>query len=621
MAKFQVPPSPEMIPIYMSQFFGADLRNAPYNVSAGRSPECPNMRRDTKGVNRKRYGYETLFEVEGPINGGHVLKGLTEKYIVHGGTKIYSVDYVDGEYVTTELYSDANDHISVSVQINGKLYILDGKTFLVYDGTQIKKVSDDAYIPTIIIARLYNGGGEILEPVNLIQPKRIERFTGDSTNKVFQLTANNIDADLVTIKSLKADGTFEDLVEGTDFTVDRTLGKFTLNEVKPTPVVGEDNLYVTYAKTVSGYADKVNKCDISILYGISGARNTLFVSGNSEFPHYDWHSKADNPTYFGDTFYSVVGQDSSKIIGYSIINDKLVTHKDTEESNSTLLRSGKYTDGKVVYSTDGSFQTAGALSKYSFAYFDNEPLYVTTENNVSAVTPSDVLGERFSQERSYYISSALAKEINLDISYALVYEGFYHLAVGDRIYLLDSTQPVREENSPYSNRQYESYYYTGIGAKVLWTFEGDLYFGTTDGKVKRFFNDHNRKYTDDGVPFNCWFDTYEIYGTRAEVKKTFRHIAVLLASHARTGCRIWFKIDGIWELFFDYDETANFLDFNDIDFSKFTFRTDDTPTVVGGKIKIKKVLHTQIRFENSRAEPFGIYFAVLKYTAGGEFIK
>ena len=50
--------------------------------------------------------------MEGPINGGHVLKGLTEKYIVHGGTKIYSVD---SEYVTTELYSDANDHISVSV--------------------------------------------------------------------------------------------------------------------------------------------------------------------------------------------------------------------------------------------------------------------------------------------------------------------------------------------------------------------------------------------------------------------------------------------------------------------------------------------------------------------------
>ena len=152
-------------------------------------------------------------------------------------------------------------------------------------------------------------------------------------------------------------------------------------------------------------------------------------------------------------------------------------------------------------------------------------------------------------------------------------------------------------------------------------FDGDLYFGNTQmEKLKGSIATNNRKYTDDGVPFNCWFDTYEIYGTRAEVKKTFRHIAVLLASHLRTGCRIWFKIDGIWELFFDYDETANFLDFNDIDFSKFTFRTDDTPTVVRG-IKIKKVLHTQIRFENSKDEPFGIYFAVLKYMEGGEFIK
>ena len=48
--------------VTMSQFYGADLRNAPSNVMKGRSPSIPNMIRDTKGNNKKRYGYETLID-------------------------------------------------------------------------------------------------------------------------------------------------------------------------------------------------------------------------------------------------------------------------------------------------------------------------------------------------------------------------------------------------------------------------------------------------------------------------------------------------------------------------------------------------------------------------------
>ena len=619
MAKFTKIQAPPLKSLTIANFAGIDLRNAPYNVAHERSPYSPNMIRDTKGSNKKRYGYKWVFALEPPFNGGHVLKGAEDKIILHSGTKFYVVgtDFS----ICVEIYSGANNSISVSKQMNGKLYIFDGANYLVYDGDTIKKVSENAYIPTVIIGRLYDGGGVALEPINLLQPKRTERFTGDNTYTTFQLTATNIDDDLMTIKRLEFDGTFIDLIENIDFTVDRELGQFELNNPTPTPITGEDNLYVTYSKTVAGYSDRINKCDISILYGISGTRDIMFVSGNPDYVNYDWYSKAGDPTYFGDIWYSVVGQDNSKIIGYSIINDRLVTHKDNPENDSAIVRTGSYIGGSIVFSAQGSFQAAGALAKRSFASFDSEPLYVSTEKNISAITPSDVLGERFSQERSYYISGALAKEPDLENAYAITHEGFYYLAVGDKVYILDSTQPVYEKNTPYSNRQYECYLWEGIGARVLWTYNDTLYFGTADGKLMRFFNADAPSYLDNGKKFPCWFDTFEIYGTHSELKKTFKHIAVLLASHVRTGCRIWFKVDGIWELFFDYDETANFIDFNDIDFSKFTFRTDDTPTVIGGKLKIKKVLHTQIRFENSLNEPFGIYFATLKYTEGGEYIK
>lgn len=156
------------------------------------------------------------------------------------------------------------------------------------------------------------------------------------------------------------------------------------------------------------------------------------------------------------------------------------------------------------------------------------------------------------------------------------------------------------------------------------------------GKVKRFFNVDT--FTDDGVSttetvsvdgvdttteltYRCYWETPEIYGKAPELKKTFKHLAILLASFQFTGCRVWVKIDGVWEVLFDYDTSANFLDFDDIHFDEFTFRTDDTPTLAGGKFKAKNLLHVQFRFENSKNQPFGIYMAILKYIINNEFIK
>ena len=45
----------------------------------------------------------------------------------------------------------------------GKIYILTGKEFLCYDGETVKAVSEDAYIPTILISRNPTGGGTLYE--------------------------------------------------------------------------------------------------------------------------------------------------------------------------------------------------------------------------------------------------------------------------------------------------------------------------------------------------------------------------------------------------------------------------------------------------------------------------
>lgn len=613
MAKFSTPAPKKKYPIEIENFLGADLSNAPNNVEKNRSPSCPNMIRDTVGKVRKRDGITLVKSYPSKINGVHFLYGATTKKLVHSGTSIW----LDG-VTPTELYTTANNHISVSTQINGKLYILDGLKFLVFDGTTIVPVVGK--IPVIIIARTPTGGGTVLEAINLIQPKRTEKYAGTAGATVYQLTATMLDADAVVIKKLKSDGTFDTLVEGTHFTVNRTLGQITFSTAPGvSPLTGEDNIHITYAKTVTGYADRVNKCDISILYGMSGSRDRLFVSGNPTLPNYDYYCGINDPTYFGDLSYSVIGQDSSRIMNYSIVNDYLVTHKDNAENdNNTNLRKGSLVDNKAVFTSQGSYQASGALSKHSFANLQNEPLYVTKDKNISAITPSDVLGERFSQERSYYITKALEKE-DLTNSFAYTFDGLYFLATGSNIYVLDGLQYSVERNRPYSTRQYECYYFPNVSSTVMWEENGELYFGTADGKIKKF---DKASSNDEGLPIMAYWDTPELDGGSFADKKTFVYVGTRLASAVSTAVKISVKVQGIWRLAVDYNNEAKYLDFDHVDFDNISFSTDTSPHTLGSKLKEKNVDKIQFRFENSRlGEPFGIYRANFEYTEGNKYRK
>lgn len=60
--------------------------------------------------------------------------------------------------------------------MSGKLWILTGGDYLVFDGETVKDVSEVAYIPTTVIGAAPSGGGELFESPNLVQPKRKNEF-------------------------------------------------------------------------------------------------------------------------------------------------------------------------------------------------------------------------------------------------------------------------------------------------------------------------------------------------------------------------------------------------------------------------------------------------------------
>lgn len=624
---FNTPTTAPKQAIAIEKLYGVDLTNTPTNVAMQRSPNAVNMIRDTAGKNRKRMGWQILNSFTGErINGCHVMHlPAGDQILIHAGENIYLWDRSLETYTT--LYSSAKDEISSSKQINEYLWIFDGKEVLRYDGTTIVAASSVAYVPTIIISRAYNGGGTPLEPINLIGTARKEMFYGDGVNGYFQLTTDDIDADEVLIKVMRTAGSWTTYQEIPDwgggqphgydddtilFSVNRTTGKIRFADEPPvSPVLGEDNIEIQYCKTVSGYADKINKCTISAMYGVRGSMDRIFVSGNPDFPNYDWYCQIDDPSYWGDTWYSVLGQSNSAIMGYGIMDNHLAAFKSESENGANIyIRYGNLVNDEAAFQVTGTYLGAGAVAQHSFAIADNEPLYLTA-SGVHALTPRDNTSERSSELRSYFINghddNGLLSETLKD-GYACTWNGFYILCFGEKAYLLDSTQSSSEYSVLYSRRQFEGYIWDNIPARIMFVIDGDLYFGSSDGDFCAFYTDvqDNDSYTDGNGQIVCdrW-ETPFIFGASMMNKTTWTYLARYLSYYA-TGDEVLAEINGTWY---------------PVGYKAIPRSTDMTPQMLGQIINIRNVSKVRFAFVNEDSQPHGIEKLYFEYRQGGKYSK
>ena len=611
--KFSIPSSPSRSVLTISTFIGADFTNSPAAVSENQSPNCKNMIRDVPGKVRKCMGYKKIAEYDDQINGYHYIRG--EQYgLVHAGTKMY--------YNGVVKYSDANNARSRSWQFDNKLYIVDGKKLLVWDGAEVKPASEYAKIPTVTIAKAPNGGGTSYEDLNLIQPGFTELFAGTEGDTAYHMTFGGLDDTTVKAYILDSSGSWAEKTENTDFTVDRENGiiNFTAAPGK-SPVTGEDNVKITAYRTVSGYADRINKCCIGTQYGLKGAMDRLFLSGNPDYINQDWFSDQNDPTYFADTYYSSLGTSKSAIMGYSVINNYLATHKDEMETDQFIvLREGVLADNKPVFRSVNTLQGAGAIAKETFAYLSSEPLFLT-RSGVYAITAQDITGEKYGQNRSFYLNGKLLKESDLEKSFAFVYKDMYWLCVNGVAYILDGLQPMQTDKSmPYSTRQYAGFYRTNLPANCMWEKDGNLYFGSTDGRVCEFYSDSDAlvSYNDDGEKIEAIWETPDLDGKLFYKNKTFRYLAVRLKSAVATTLEMYVQKRGLWSFIKKDNYTARYLSFGSVVFSKFTFSSDQTQKIIPTKLRVKKVDKARFRFVNSELnEPFGLFDIALEYVENG----
>lgn len=605
---FTVPKEKKKYIKEIANFLGVDFTSSPLEVDLRRSPDAKNII-NNDGYNETRHGYEILAEFSDyNINGvWNVDTNIGDLFLVHAGTKLYQCNSDFSE--NTLVLSGMSDNLSTGLYFNEYLIIFDGVrpvVFSCFDGInyEARFLDTCGYIPTTSVSRDANGSGTDYEPYNLICPYAVNTFLAQKVvsnlrsgenevdQNVFKLDRQGIQS-IVSVEKLNANGEW---ITVQDYEYDLSAGEvyFTPGE---SPILGRDNVRITYEYDNSSSKSKINKCNIATLYGYEGNGNRIFVSGNPDFPNYDYWCDQENPLYWPDDNFAKIG--IQPITGYAKLNDGslaiLKRHSDTD--NTIYYRTYNLLNNVEVFPLRDGVKNIGCVNFHSITNLLNDPLMLTTQGIFAIIGDN---GEKYAMQRSYYVNGKLLKESNLENAYAIAVDGKYYLAINNHVYVADSRYLSYPKHSKTEQYQYEWWYWDSIPARILFQWNNKLYFGTADGKICGF----NNNYLDDQTEIQAYWETPFMNFDYNQNSKSIKNVTLMLNTNTQS------------EITFGY-----FLD----DGVKTTIAHEITdvsaifPRTIHEKEKIKKFMFVKFYFQNNTNKRMSFERLSIEYVIAGRY--
>lgn len=670
--------SPTISAVVYDRLKGVDFSTDPGLVAAERSPFAQNLMSGPGGYPEKRPGWRTVRQLDGAVYGMHAGRvDGQDAYLVHAGTKLYRWDPYLPEQEPEVLYSDMPEQYSQYFGHQNQIYILSGKEYLVYgkfdDVLQVKLVKDIAKVPTVVINSDPEGGGVPLEDVNMLTNRRKAGYVGRRATYIYVLPERNVGNTWFKLRILNENTgewdefeitenieslqptRYQDIKDAYDeeedpkeglgkyiaknyvkyaglywdnrisvlrpLSVNREYGVLRLSRDYEKKIVessgGADNFEIVYeAEPKENAYDSgiIGKCTICTLY-----ENRVFVSGNPDKPAYDWHSAAEDPTYYPDTGYAQVGNDGSAIMGYCKVGNTLaVVKEDSQQDASIYLRTAATLNGSTVFSLRQGVSGLGAVSKRSFANLLDDPMYLT-RSGVYAITSNLVTEERTLANRSRFVDPRLTRELHPEEAVSCIWNGMLLLSMTDgTVYLLDGKQTkVYLENSlTGAGYNYEAYYWTDLPAKVWMPDEKNLFFGTEDGRLCRLNTDIEgvQKYNDDGRAIKAVRATrMEFCGDFLRYKTMVKKgSGLMMQPYSRSSVQVYVRTDRAQTEPFFQIGLDDFDWYGDEEGDNF-FIWKGAQLIPFGK-KVKKWKWIQLILENDVVnEGFGVYGVIIRH--------
>lgn len=570
--------------ITIERFAGVDFTTHPTKVDWTRSPDACNMIADDTFFPVKRRGYRSIAQLEHAVHGLHSLNG---ELLCHSGGYLYRL--TEDEPVL--LYDDMNGAPSQSFCMGGKLWILDGRTYLVYDGTEVKPVSEAAFVPTTTINAPPAGGGTALEAVNLLGAYRINTFVGDGTSRVFHLDTNQIDEGSVSCESCEI------------ASVNYLSGTVTFTQAPPDGN-GLANVVIKFAKTSAYHRSLIDKCRYFGLFG--GSNDTrVFLTGNPDYPNQDWQSGLYDPSYFPDNGYTRVGSDASAILGYLRQYDTQIILKEDGPDAQQYQRTFYLDENdRPAYPVRQGAEAAGVIAPRSLAVLNDLPIYLS-ELGVMGIGGTNVAEQRSVFRLSGRIEAKLNREPERANAAACCWRGSYYLALNGNCYVADGRQS--------KNGVPEWYFWNHIPAVCFLPQDDALYFGTADGRVCRFCEAGEvGEYRDDGQPIAAlWSTPLSPLGDWSRSKTLIDFYPVLMPD-GMSGAEVSYRTEA------DAQAVRTIgmylFSFKNLNFETFSFRSEPEILAIPVRRKKRRLHLFQAVVENRGTDqPFGLLGMVIRY--------
>ena len=348
----------------------------------------------------------------------------------------------------------------------------------------------------------------------------------------------------------------------------------------------EDNITIKYDGSYGAGAEKINKCTICKVYGYGGNADTLFASGNVDYPNVVFHTnntaKKDfktleeniiDFTYWSDLDYNILGTKNSAITSMEITGDGILCCLKNEainEPNAYFIKAEYINattyDGlsagegllEVSFTaTTGVFGESPFLNDKTFRNLNGDSIFIS-KNGLFGVSISSNLNstQRFSYSRSRVVNNRLTKE-NLENSFAIVYDNKYWLGLKDTgtVYVFDGRFKFQLEDDLSSDFNYECFVLDNIYARGFAIIGNKLYYYTEKGGIFEYLDNSNTYYDTHIDQIDIGESTFDV--TTQEVIWDEEFVDILIESKNEEGKLFISSLDKLSIVTDIYNQTFN----------------------------------------------------------------
>lgn len=533
----------------LKEFGGVDFSTPTLNVSPTRAVQAVNFI-NKHGSNCKRNGYEQILQFTDENYNELAIDGIfsfninnQDFIIVYAGKRFYRV-YNDGEYRAYDNLMSTCTYEPASLQTSrlksnktfcfvnsNRAYFVGCGDYLVF-GTwdnehyELRRVFNniDTTIPTTN-TNIDSEDSELgisqvgIDDVNVLTVYRRNGFIGKNTSASYQVDTKKIDVGtpvtLVINEGNENDekhytnAVYDNETQSYSYTnelfdesdnskvgdIDFVKGRITLNS-KTTDDAnnGISNIIITFSYD-AGNADLIQNCEFGEYFGTDGHSDRLFLSGNVECKYSSFYSGDNDFTYFSDS--NRINMGNTAVVGYTRLSDgtMAVLKEDSQQEASVYYLTGTFTLNDELYGAGEQFSyTAGAsgigaVSRYAIDTLAGDNLFLSRSGVFGLELSSNVATtERFAKERSSYIAKKLKEHEDLSKAVSIVFDNRYMLFIDNVVYVADARTKSRAKGSMSDTFDYEWYYWDNIPAVCVAEVNGQLWFGTSDGKICVFDN-------------------------------------------------------------------------------------------------------------------------------------